>query len=135
MTHERTRASVLLVAIAVFARFLLRFSLTASHVSGRNLLKMKVQQLSYDPSRGWATRAGDLAGQPAQLILVFGGRHLLEREQGLDDLRQRYPDARLVIASTSGEMVGTEVMEDTIAATAIHFEKTRVRTAATRESE
>jgi len=92
---------------------------------------MKVQQLSYEPRIGWQTRVGDLDGVAPQLVLVFGGRHLLERGEGLDELRRRFAGARLVMASTSGEMVGTEVVEDTIAATAVAFEKTRVACAAT----
>ena len=93
---------------------------------------MKVQQLSYESGTGWTTRAGHLAGGTAQLVFVFGGRHLLETGQGLDGLRTRFPRARLVIASTSGEMVGTEVSEDTIAATAVSFDKTRINCVATR---
>jgi len=95
---------------------------------------MKVQQLSWRTAGSWQPRVGDLDGLAPQLVLVFGGRHLLERGQGLDDLRQRFPSAHHVIGSTSGEIVDTEVSEDTIAATAIAFEKTRVQSAGTRVS-
>jgi hypothetical protein len=93
---------------------------------------MKLQQLSYEAGTGWKERAGNLNGHHPELVLVFGGRYLLESAQGLDELRSRFPTARLVIASTSGEMIGTEVNEDTIAATAVAFDKTRVDCASTR---
>lgn len=93
---------------------------------------MQVEQLSFESDSGWRSRTGSLAGRSPQLVLVFGGRHLLESGEGLDQLRRRFPDARLVMASTSGEMIGTEVTEDTMAATAIAFDKTRIACAATR---
>jgi hypothetical protein len=96
------------------------------------ILAMKIEQLSYVPSMGWTTRSGCLNGRRAQLVFVFGGRYLLEAAAGLDELRRRYDGARLVIASTAGEIIGTEVTEDTIVATAVSFDSTRVRCAATR---
>src|SRR5262245_15290426 len=96
---------------------------------------MQVQQLSYVPHTGWTTRVGELPGGSAHIVFVFGGRHLLETGQGLEELRQQFPQARHVIASTSGEIVGTEVSEDTIAATAVAFGKTRIGCASTRVSD
>jgi hypothetical protein len=93
---------------------------------------MRLEQLSYIPTTGWTRRSGQLNGIPAQLVLAFGGRHLLETGQGLAELRQRFPGAHCLVASTSGEIRDTEVAEDTIVATAVSFEKTRVAGAATR---
>lgn len=93
---------------------------------------MKAEQLLYEPGTGWQKRGGGLAGLKPQLVLVFGGRHLLESNEGLAELRDAYPDAHLLAASTSGEITDTEVTEDRIAATAVAFEKTRITCAATR---
>ena len=92
---------------------------------------MHAEQLSYTSGSGWKSRGGSLTGKTAQLVLVFGGRYLLEAGEGLDELRRRFPDAHLVMASTSGEMIDTEISEDTLAATAIAFDKTRIRCVAT----
>jgi hypothetical protein len=92
---------------------------------------MKLEQLSYATSTGWTKRSGQLNGVRPQLVLVFGGRYLLEAGQGLEELRSRYAGAHLVIASTSGEILDTEVAEDTIVATAVSFNATGVRCAAT----
>jgi hypothetical protein len=96
---------------------------------------MQIEQLSFEPGQGWRTRAGHLGTRRPDLVFVFGGRHLLESGAGMDDLRRRFHGARLVMASTSGELIGTEVTEDTLAATAIAFDKTRVACASTRVSE
>lgn len=91
---------------------------------------MKAEQLLYEPGSGWRKSGGDLSGLTPQLVLAFGGRHLLETGQGLDELRRTYPGAHLLAASTSGEITGTEITEDRIAATALAFEKTRLVCAA-----
>lgn len=92
---------------------------------------MKVQQLLYGAETGWQKRTGELAGLKPQLVLAFGGRRLLETGKGLDELRRTFPGARLVIASTSGEITDTEVTEEMITATAVAFEKTRIACEAT----
>lgn len=92
---------------------------------------MKVAQLSYDSGAGWLPRGGDLGELAPDLVLVFGGRDLLEPGLALEELRHVFPKARFVIASTSGEMIGTDVDEGTIAVTAVAFEKTRIQCAAT----
>jgi hypothetical protein len=96
---------------------------------------MKIEQRIYAPAVGWKILAGNLAGAVPQLVLVFGGRQLLEKNEGLDELRQAYPEAQLVIASTAGEITGTEVTEDMLTATAIAFGKTRIACVSTAAGE
>ncbi len=93
--------------------------------------RMKIEQRSFAPASGWKIRSGGLAGLAPQLVLAFGGRHLLANSASLDEVRRAYPGAHLVAASTSGEITGTEVTEDGLTVTAIAFEKTKVVTAAT----
>ncbi len=87
---------------------------------------MKIEQRIFDSAAGWLVADGALSGLSAQLVLAFGDRDLLERGVGHDALRAIYPGARIVTASTSGEIMGTEVSEGRLVATAIAFEKTRV---------
>ena len=85
---------------------------------------MKIEQRLYSPRDGWKTRSSTLSGAQPQLVLVFGGRELLEDPAHVSAMHQSYPQARIVLASTSGEITGTEVTEDHLALTAIAFEKT-----------
>lgn len=66
----------------------------------------------------------------ADLILAFGTRATLA--SGAGPLRAAFPGAALLAGSTSGEILDTAVHEQTIAVTAIHFDRTRVRVVATR---
>jgi hypothetical protein len=63
--------------------------------------------------------------QPAQLVLVFGNQLLLS-ENLILALRRRYPHACLFGCSTAGEIYGTQVCEETITATAVHFDSSTV---------
>lgn len=92
---------------------------------------MKIEQRAYDSAAGWKAVSGDMSGRPAHLVFVFGDRHQLEQGAGLAELRQLYPEARIVAASTSGEIAGTEVTEGRIVATAVAFDKTRAQCVAT----
>lgn len=87
---------------------------------------MKIEQKIFVRGAGWERREGSLCGAQPQLVLVFGERRLLEQNEGLDELRRAYPKAHIVAASTSSAIVGSEIIEDIITATAIAFKKTRV---------
>ena len=88
---------------------------------------MKLEQKLFDSTSTWRTRSANLGAATPQLVFVFGGRSLLENPDTYSELRGLYPTAHLVIASTSGEICGTEVSEDCIVATAVAFDKTRVQ--------
>jgi hypothetical protein len=67
--------------------------------------------------------------QSAQLVLVFGARAVLQDLQLMESIRKFYPAAHILGCSTAGEICGAEVSDDSLVATAIHFEHTQVRTA------
>ena len=62
----------------------------------------------------------------AQLVLVFGERALIEGKDVFEKLHANFPKANIVFCSTAGEIMNTEVTDNTLAITAIEFEKTRV---------
>lgn len=87
---------------------------------------MRVQQLHCGDDGTWNEGAG--AGMPvaaAQLVLAFGSRERLESLGWADDLRARFPQARIIGCSTAGEISEGRVLDDSLHATAIQFEKTR----------
>jgi len=86
---------------------------------------MRVEQNLWTPAEGWNPTPGGL-GDAAQLVMVFGATEPLKRDAGMETLRTAYPGAQIVGCSTAGEIFGTRVFDDTIVATAIHFEHARV---------
>jgi hypothetical protein len=57
------------------------------------------------------------------LVLVFANRYLLEDETVIADIRNQFPYEHIVFGSTSGEIIGCNVNDNSISVTAIEFEK------------
>lgn len=66
--------------------------------------------------------------EAANLVLAFGDRFLLESGDIYQDFKKSFPNAAVVFCSTAGEILGTEVYDETISVTAISFAKTKVKT-------
>lgn len=64
------------------------------------------------------------------LVLVFGNRYQLEAPSIFNEIHSLFPDGHIVFGTTSGEILGEEVHENTVVLTAIGFEKStfKVRT-------
>ncbi len=91
---------------------------------------MIVEQQVYTPGDGWKIVTGEELGASAQLVLAFGSRDIIAEPERYEELRRRYPEARIVIGSTAGEIIGQEVRDDSLTATAIRLEKSTVQVAA-----
>lgn len=57
------------------------------------------------------------------LVLVFGNRFLLEREDVINDIRQEFPYEHIVFGSTAGEILCCNVYDESISVTALQFDK------------
>jgi len=90
---------------------------------------MKVEQVRWTEGVGWKPRApGRLASAP-QLVLIFGSTRLLQDSGCLAEVVEAYPTAVQFGCSTAGEICDTQVSDETVVVTAIHFEHTQVQTA------
>lgn len=87
---------------------------------------MRTEQRKWTPSHGWSAPLGtDLAG--AQLVLVFGAGGALQQPGIVAGIRKDYPAAHIFGCSTAGEICGTQVLDDSVVLTAVHFEHTLLR--------
>jgi hypothetical protein len=59
---------------------------------------------------------------------VFGSRFTLEKSKWYPILRKTFLKADIISLSTSGNILGEEVSDDSIVASVLYFEKTRVKT-------
>ncbi len=89
---------------------------------------MKIEQNHLVEGAWKRTRGEDLGGR-AQLVLAFGSTDHLDRPALYDELRTRWPEAHVLLASTAGEIRDTRVFEDSVVATAVAFDHTTLRTA------
>jgi len=65
----------------------------------------------------------------ADLVLGFGAPELLSAPETWRTLRAKWPRARILACSTAGEISGTQVLDDSLALTALRFERTQIRCA------
>lgn len=76
---------------------------------------------------GWQPSLPD-DGRPAELVWLFGGRERLANAGLLAEVAKAYSQAQLVGCSTAGEICDTHVFDDSLVATALHFEATTIQT-------
>ncbi len=71
---------------------------------------------------------GDIDEKKVQFVLGFGAKHLIKDAAFYSDLRKQYPAAAIVLCSTAGEIFDDKVTDNTVALTAVEFEKTIIKT-------
>jgi hypothetical protein len=87
---------------------------------------MKTQQLLWERPRGWTHFEGE-DDIDAQLVLFFGSRETLSDPARFGEIRERFPQADLVGCTTAGEIIGEEVLDQSIVLTAIEFAATAIQ--------
>ena len=86
---------------------------------------MKTEQIQWTVTQDWDTSKIQLIN--AQVVLVFAGIDIIPNCNHYDRLHEAYPNADIVLISTSGEIHGNEMFENSASSTAIYFEKTPIR--------
>lgn len=87
---------------------------------------VKIQQIRWTATSGWTPQRITAAPLPAQLLLIFGATSLLGRPGLIESLKSLYPAAHVFGCSTAGEICGTRITDDSIVATVVQFESTRL---------
>ncbi|GIW72933.1 MAG: hypothetical protein KatS3mg102_2475 [Planctomycetota bacterium] len=88
---------------------------------------MRLEQCRWREPGGWEGSPPGELGERAGLVLVFGATAVLERPEPLAAVRRAWPRAEVLGCSTAGEILGTEVTDGTLTATAVEFASTGVR--------
>lgn len=86
---------------------------------------MKLETLSY---AGGGLAKGALDSERT-LVLVFGASSFFDRPQILREVVEAYPTSHVVGCSTSGEIFGTHVSDESLSIAALRFDSGRVATA------
>src|SRR5476651_872734 len=96
---------------------------------------MRISQLHFI-NNGWTSyfAAPNFSAEKSQLVFVFGAPELIIVPEIYNYLKINYPIANIVFSSTSGEIMGSDVYDDSIVATAIEFEKSAIVATATHVS-
>ena len=94
---------------------------------------MKVKQLLIDKNNNQRiiSNRNDLKAENVMLALAFAQRTLLEETLPYSNLKERYPNAEIVLCSSSGQISNDCNVENDIVVTAISFDKTTIKTSQT----
>jgi hypothetical protein len=97
---------------------------------------MKIRQHHF-VHNGWVNYFTDpeFTAEKCQLVLAFGAPQLITVPQIYDYLKAGYPNANIVFSSTSGEIMGSDVYDDSIVVTAVELEKSSIACTATHVNE
>src|SRR6266516_500746 len=87
---------------------------------------MQIEQTRWRQARGWEPELPGKLGTEVQIVLLFGSPACLKQTAWQDEIKRAYPKAHRLGCSTAGEIYGTEVTDETLVATAIAFEQTRL---------
>lgn len=86
---------------------------------------MKLETLSLTEA-GWSQQPFPPLDSAQTLVIVFGAPGFAERAEAFRDLAAAYPQAQIVGCSTSGEILGATVQDNSLAVAVLQFEATRL---------
>lgn len=88
---------------------------------------MKTAQLKFTAETDWQTIENPSTNFTPTLALIFGSTKLIKENVGVQKLKEKYPNTIFIGGTSAGEICGTSVVDDTIIATLIEFEKTTIK--------
>jgi hypothetical protein len=93
---------------------------------------MKIRQHHF-VNNSWINYFSDpeFRAEKCQLVFAFGAPQLIIAPEIYDYLKTGYPNANIVFASTSGEIIGSDVFDDSVVVTAIELERSTISCTAT----
>jgi hypothetical protein len=90
---------------------------------------MKLQQIKVDENNNEIVlfTTDQFNSLNANLVIAFGERIFLEKTLPYQKIKGLYPNATIVICSTSGQISNINLVQNNLVATAISFEKTKIK--------
>lgn len=93
---------------------------------------MTTEQRKWTKDAGWAIVSDNNLKDSAQLVFLFGDTSLLKDPKNLETVKGFYPNAHIVSGSTAGEIIGTQVLDNSMVVTAVYFQDTKLEFAKTK---
>ncbi|MGH7048835.1 MAG: FIST signal transduction protein [Stellaceae bacterium] len=91
----------------------------------RRARQVRIEQRIWQVEKSWRVAASDGPLAPT-LVLFFAGPGTLDGGARFAEMRARYPAAAILGCTTGGEIADVDVLDGSVVATAIEFERTRL---------
>lgn len=88
---------------------------------------MKVEQHGWTKGRGWAPELPKARGEFAHVCFVFGATSVLKEQKLLDQIGHAFPQSHVFGCSTAGEILNSQVLDNSATVTAVHFDHTELK--------
>ncbi len=93
---------------------------------------MKTEQRKFTKEKGWEIISDNNLKDIAQLVFVFGDTSLLKDPKNFNEVKSFYPNAHILSGSTAGEIIGAQVLDNSMVVTAVNFTNTPLQFAQTK---
>ncbi len=90
---------------------------------------MKLETFTHVRNQGWSIETFPDLDSADTVVLVFGAPEYREDASAIQELSAAYPQACLLGCSSSGEIAGTRVSDESLSVAVARFERSHVRTA------
>jgi hypothetical protein len=90
---------------------------------------MDIHALHYDRKRNWSVKNWPKVDSPQTLVVLFGSSSYIDAPDPIMELIHQYPTSVVIGCSTAGEILGTEIFDDSVSAMVVRFKQTRLKTA------
>src|SRR5260221_11394083 len=78
-------------------------------------------------NNAWKDYPSDINADKCQLVLVFGSSECIVKKEIFEYIKNAYPKAEIVLASTAGEIINDSVYDNSAVVTAVEFKKSTVK--------
>lgn len=90
---------------------------------------MELHTLGYDRKKLWSVKSRPRIDSRRTLVLLFGSSSLLDSADPLGELINDYPESIVIGCSTAGEILGTQISDESVSAAIVRFAHTDIRMA------
>lgn len=90
---------------------------------------MELHTLGHDHKNGWSVKSRPRIDSRQTLVAVFGSTSLLDAPGPMNELLEEYGESVVVGCSTAGEILGTQIFDESLSAAIARFDHTDLRMA------
>jgi len=87
---------------------------------------MEIAQLKWHEDQSWVHHDGSTSISNPDFILCFCSKRYVAESRPWDDLKALFPNTNIIYCTTSGEIAGSQVFEESLSATVVSFEHTDI---------
>jgi len=90
---------------------------------------MEIHTLGYDPKKHWPVKNRPRVDSRRTLVLLFGSSNFLDFPDPISELIDEYRESIVIGCSTAGEILGTQIFDESVSTAIVRFDHTDLRMA------